>query len=94
MKTLKRGGILNNMLEAPKPGKWLNDRGFCVHRDIQEALMNYQPGGDSLSDVFEQRDQQVEDGEEYWNTNHDAEMLETAWERSHNPGWWLGDDYE
>ena len=32
----------------------------------------------------------VEKGEKYWNDLHDQEFLETAWERSHNPGWWLG----
>jgi len=65
-----------------KGGRWAGDKQFVVHKDIQEALQNYSPGGDSFKEVFAQRDQYVEDGVIYWNTDHDTEMAETAKERT------------
>ena len=66
----------------PKPGKWLDStKAFVVHPDIQYALMNYHPDY-GFKGVFRDRDKAVEAGEVYWETDHDAEMRETAYERS------------
>ena len=82
------------MTELPKrnwrKGKWANENKFVVHRDMQEALMHYHPDRDSIQQCFRERDEKVEKGEDYHNSDHDAEMTETARENSQNPEWWLG----
>ena len=71
---------------GPKPGKWVDTKkAFVVHPDMQEALMNYNPSRSSFKDCFNARDEAVEAGEEYWETDHDVEMAETARERSRHP---------
>lgn len=78
---------------APKPGKWLDpEKAFVVHPDIQEALMNYDPSRDSFKEVFNERDRQAAEGEIYWNDDHDAEMADTARNRSRNPEWWVDEE--
>ena len=67
--------------------KWVDPKkGFIIHPDIQEGLRNYQPGSGGIKAVFEARDEAVASGEEYWNTDHDAEMAQTARERSQDAG--------
>ena len=61
-------------------------RTFVVHPDLQAAYRNYRDG-DSFEKMFEKRREKTANGEAYWNTDHDEEMLETARERSQNPEW-------
>lgn len=79
-------------IPKPKRGKRFVDpnKVFVVHPDMGFALKNYNGDRETISKVFKERDELVEKGEKYWNDLHDQEFLETAWERSHNPGWWLG----
>lgn len=78
---------------SPKPKKWLDpDKAFVVHPDMQEAMMDYNPSRDSFKEVFEARDEAVEDGEVYWNDDHDDEMAETARNRSKDPSTWIEDE--
>lgn len=67
--------------------KWVDpEKAFVVHPDMGRALRDYRPDGDSLGEVFEWRDQMASSGEEYWNTDHDDEMRETAENRSKDAG--------
>ena len=69
-----------------KPGKWVDtSKAFVIHPDMQEALMNYDPNGNSIQDCFDERKKKIEAGEEYHNSDHDVEMAETARLRSQNP---------
>lgn len=68
-------------------GKWVDDKkAFVVHPDMRDGMMNYKPDGDSIGEVFKQRNEAVEKGEKYWNDIHDEEMEQTARERSMQPG--------
>lgn len=69
-----------------KRGKWVDtDKAFVIHPDMQEALMNYRPGGDSIKECFEERKKKIDAGEPYHNSDHDVEMAETARLRSQSP---------
>jgi len=71
-----------------KPGKWVDDdKAFVVHPDMRDALMDYHPDRNSFKDAFDARNKAVENGEVYWNTDHDDEMKSTAEERTKTP-WW------
>ena len=70
----------------PKKGKWIDtQKKFVIHQDILEGLMHYEPDNNSLKDVFEGRDKMTQEGQEYWNTDHDEEMRQTAEELSKDP---------
>lgn len=71
-------------------GKYAPDNMFVVHRDIRDATMEYKGDVNMYNQVFEARNEQLKQGNIYWNTTHDVEMKQTAVERSQNPGWWLG----
>ncbi len=79
------GGRLlpKHSMDIGKPGKWTALTSFVVHRDMQEALMNYRPGN-GFQDVFDRRNELVAQGIKYWNTDHDAEMRETAYNNTRN----------
>lgn len=51
---------------------------FVVHPDIIGAFEHY--GGDrqSFQSVFDQRDIMCQQGQIYWNTDHDVELTQTA----------------
>lgn len=67
--------------------KWVDPKkGFVIHPDMGEALRNYRPGEDSIKGVFQARDRAVQEGQQYWNTDHDDEMAQTARERSQDAG--------
>lgn len=68
------------------------DKGFIIHPDMGNALRNYK-GKETIAEVLEERDEAVAEGDEYWNTDHDAEMLETARNRSRDAGL-IGDGWE
>ena len=78
-----------NASRLGKWGKWVAEHLFVVHKDMQYALMDYDPSRNSFQKVFEQRDEFVKQGITYWNTDHDMEMLETARMRSMNPEFWV-----
>ena len=71
-----------------RPEKYVNpEERFVVHPDILDAYLAYAGSGASFAEIFEARRQLVEDGNAYWETDHDIEMTETARERSQQPGW-------
>lgn len=63
------------------------EKAFVVHPDIADQFTTYDGNPDHFKEVFRKRDKLVEEGEVYWNTEHDVEMAETARERSQQPGW-------
>jgi hypothetical protein len=72
----------------PKAGKWVDtSKAFVIHPDMEEALMNYDPNGNSIQKCFDERKKKIEAGEEYHNSDHDTEMKITARERSQYPTW-------
>lgn len=64
--------------------RWIDTtKVFTVHPDVAKALKKYKPGSkDSLDKMFEDRNQILEQGDEYWNSLHDAEFAETAEENT------------
>jgi hypothetical protein len=62
--------------------KYLPDEEFCVHPDIKETMKNYKGDRRIFGKLFKQRDEQLEGGEPFWNTDHDVEMKETAEQRT------------
>ena len=64
-------------------GQFVNDIDFVVHPDIERATKQYRKGNKhSYIDMARDRNNLIQEGEVYWNTDHDAEMLETAHERT------------
>jgi len=63
--------------------KYAKNEDFVIHPDIRDATKNYN-GKDTFKDAFAKRDELLEGGEPFWNTDHDEEMLETARERTDN----------
>lgn len=61
------------------------DKEFMVHPDMPEVFKNYRSGDKkAFQKMQKKRNEQIESGEIYWNTDHDEEMLETAKERTNN----------
>lgn len=64
---------------------------FVVHPDMIEGFKNYRKGNkNAIAEVMQKRKPLKERGEIYWNTDHDAEMQQTAIERTLNAlnlGW-------
>jgi hypothetical protein len=67
----------------PKPGKFVDpEKAFIVHPDMVDFFTSYGERGMTFEDVKKMRDWLTSNNEPYWNTDHDAEMLETAEERT------------
>lgn len=60
---------------------------FVVHPDVTDGFITYNGDPDHFKKVFRGRNKKLQDGEEYWNSDHDVEMQQTAEERSKKPGW-------
>lgn len=64
---------------------------YVVHPDVITAMHEYGAlKGQAFENMAALRNQMIEEGIEYWNTDHDAEMSETAIERTINAsshGW-------
>ena len=55
---------------------------FVVHPDMIKAYIEYNGSDDSFQKVFDERDRLLGEGKQCHNSDHDAEMLETARERT------------
>jgi hypothetical protein len=67
----------------PRPGKYADtDKTFTVHEDMVTFFTNYGERGMTFEDVRAMRNWLTGQGEPYHNTDHDAEMAETAEERT------------
>ena len=56
---------------------------FVVHPDMVKGFQEYRKGNsNAINEVMERRKPLKEHGEIYWATDHDAEMAETALERT------------
>jgi hypothetical protein len=66
--------------------RWVDtSKTFVVHPDQTAAMKKYKPGSKtSLDEMFDERNQILEDGGEYWNPLHDSEFRETAEENTNN----------
>lgn len=62
--------------------KYVDDETFCVHPDTKKARKGYKGNGTSFTEMFRERDRLLEEGQPFWNTDHDVEMTETARQRS------------
>jgi hypothetical protein len=64
---------------------------FVVHPDVIVAMHEYGAlKGQAFENMASARNQMIEEGIDYWNTDHDAEMYETAVERTNQAvcnGW-------
>ena len=64
---------------------------FVVHPDMVEGFKNYRKGNtNAIAEVMQARKPLKEKGDIYWDTTHDAEMKQTAEERTLNAvnnGW-------
>lgn len=64
---------------------------FVIHEDMRQGFEEYRKGDKkAIQRVMERRKPLKENGEVYWNTDHDAEMAQTAVERTQNAislGW-------
>lgn len=64
---------------------------FVVHPDMKQGFEEYRKGNKrAIQEVMERRKPLKQNKEVYWNTEHDAEMTETAFERTMNAislGW-------
>lgn len=64
---------------------------FVIHPDMLRGFFEYRKGNKkAIQQVMERRKPLKEKKEVYWNTDHDAEMAETAVERTQNAislGW-------
>lgn len=58
---------------------------FVIHEDMVEVFEEYRKGDkQAFNKMGKKRQEKLERGEVYWNTDHDDEMLETAKERTDN----------
>ena len=88
------GDVPDNLLtllqcehNGKKTGKKMADpkKEFVVHPDMVEVFENYRKGDKrAFQKMSEERNKKMANGETYWNTDHDQEMLETATERTNN----------
>lgn len=58
------------------------ERVFVVHADMLDAFKSYDGTNSSFNAVFAARRELTASGEPYWNTDHDIEMTETAFENT------------
>ncbi|HZX14966.1 MAG TPA: hypothetical protein VFF49_11280 [Thermodesulfobacteriota bacterium] len=66
------------------------EKQFCVHPDMIQTFKNYDGTKDSFKKTFGERDELVKNGDVFWNTEHDEEMLKTARDNTDNAaagGW-------
>lgn len=70
-----------------RPGKYVNDRNFVIHPDMEESFKNYDGTRDPFQTVFDERAEEVRRGEIFWRDGHDIELKETAEEKTMTPGW-------
>lgn len=58
---------------------------FVIHPDMVEVFQEYRKGDkQAFNKMGKKRQEKLDQGETYWNTDHDAEMLQTAKERTDN----------
>jgi len=79
--------------DPKKTGNYLVNprKAFVIHEDNIVALQEYRKGNkQAFKEMVEKRNALAEEGIPYWNTDHDAEMVEWAKERTDNAvirGW-------
>lgn len=54
------------------------DGSFTVHPDQHEFFKRYRRGGPTMDEIMNERKRKLEQGEPIHNTDHDAELKETA----------------
>lgn len=60
------------------------DKSFTIHPDMLDFYQGYKRGGPTMDDISDARDKKLEDGQPFWNTDHDEELRETAKENTDN----------
>lgn len=84
---------MGHKMKEGTPHKFVDPKKkFVVHPDMGAALSQYDGTDAALKNCFLNRDEAVNNGQAYWETDHDFEMSETAEERSANPEW-CNNDY-
>jgi len=72
-------------------GTLTGDKDFVIHPDTRQAFREHRKGNKgAFKDMVEGRKAKVDQGDKYWNTDHDVEMKQTAIERTDNAairGW-------
>lgn len=59
------------------------DKAFIIHKDQWAWLRNYKGKDTPIDALFREREEKLDEGEPFWNSDHDEEMKETARERNH-----------
>jgi len=62
--------------------KFVDADKFVIHPDQKEWLKNYSGDPRELEAMFRLRSEALQAGVDFWNTDHDAEMKETARDRN------------
>lgn len=64
--------------------KFVSPDKFVIHPDVRDLTQSYKGDPQHFKKGFEKRDELLAQGEPFWDTSHDEEMLETARENTDN----------